>query len=156
MYLDDDQSASRHAPYKKVLRDNDDDTPIGLMPQAFEMREWVNEKALSVNWLEYYKKDREGNIIAMIKDFREARIALGKKVGLKSVFGIGNVGKLMSVCANLQHTKVKVLFEDKKSKVHNKSHATIIRLPMNDDLIMQAFAGEVFTEIVANKDISTS
>ena len=156
MYLDDDQNTSRHAPYKKVLRDNDDDTPIGLMPQAFEMREWLSEKALSVNWLEYYEKDHQGNIVAMIKDFREARSALGQKVGLKSVFGIGNVGKLLSVCTDLQHTRVKVLFEDKKSKVHNKSHATIIRLPMNDDLVMQALAAEVFTEIVANKDVPTS
>lgn len=153
MYLDDDQNTSRHVPYKKVLRDNEDDTPIGLTPQAFEMREWLGEKALSMNWLEYFGKDHETNIVEMINDFRESRRAQEKKVGLNSIFGIGNVGKLQSVCANLQHSKVKVLFEENKRKVHNKSHSTIIRLPMNDDLVMQALAAEVFTEIIANKDV---
>ncbi|MCZ6804018.1 MAG: hypothetical protein O7D86_08825 [Proteobacteria bacterium] len=135
--------------YKKLLRDKNDN-PVGILPQAFEMRKEKNEKTLSVNWLEYFGNNHEDNIVKAIKSFRLSR---NNKVGEHSAFGIANVGKLEDTCAKHRHTKVRVLYDEKKNSSNNKSHATIIRLPINDLAIMQSLASVVFTELVSNKDI---
>ena len=152
MYLPDKDHVSRHVPYKKLLRDGDDN-PIGILPQAFEMRVELNEKSLSVNWLEYFCNNHSTNIVKMITQFRLYRVKLSKKVGLLSAFGIGNVGILLAKCVEHQHKKVRLLYDEKKVLEHNESHAIIIRLPINDLVIMQCFASEVFTDLVLNKDI---
>lgn len=149
MYLSKEHHVSRHAPYKKLLRD-DDDNPVGLLPQAFEMREELGEKSLSVNWLEYFSKNHADNIVEAIQNFRLSRDG---KVGKLSAFGIGNVGMLEDICAKHQHTKVRVLHDGRKSKNNNASHARIIRLPFNNLPIMESLAYDVFTELVPNKDI---
>ena len=149
MYLQKKDHVSRHVPYKKLLRD-EEDNPVGILPQAFEMRAKKNEKALSVNWLEYFGGNHADNIIETIKSFRLSR---DNRVGQLSAFGIGNVGKLEDTCAEYQHTKVRVLYNEKKVTNNNKSHASIIRLPINDMDIMQALALDVFIELVPNKDI---
>lgn len=149
MYLPDKDHVSRHVPYRKLLRD-ENDTPIGILPQAFEMRVKINEKSLSVNWLEYFGNNHTKNIVKMIKSFRLSR---NNKVGRLSAFGIGNVGMLVAKCAEHQHTKVRLLYVGKKVSKNNESHTRIIRLPINDLGIMQCLASEVFTGLVLNKDI---
>lgn len=149
MYLDKKDHVSRHVPYKKLHRD-DDDNPVGVYPQAFEMREKINEKTLSVNWLEYYGVNHADNIINTIKNFRISR---NNKVSKLSAFAIGNVGVLEQTCAEQKHAKVRVLYEKKKAVANNKSHASIVRLPINDPTIMQFLASIVFNELVLNKDV---
>lgn len=149
MYLSEEDHVSRYVPYKKLLRD-DDDNPVGILPQAFEMREERNEKELSVNWLEYFGNNHADNIVKTIKSFRLSR---NNRVGQLSAFGIGNVGILVDTCAEHRHTKVRVLYNERKVLKNNESHAKIIRLPINDLVIMQSLASDVFTELVPNKDI---
>lgn|SRR3990172_5364405 len=149
MFLPKEDHVSRHVPYSKLLRD-DDDNPVGILPQAFEMREKIDEKALSVNWLEYFGNNHEDNIVKTIQSFRLSRDG---KIGNFSAFGIGNVGILEDTCAEHRHTKVRVLYDKKKVSRNNKSHARIIRLPINDRVIMQSLASNVFTKLVANKSI---
>ncbi len=149
MNLSKEDHVSRHVPYKKLLRD-DEDNPVGILPQAFEMREGINEKALSVNWLEYFGKNHLDNIIKTIKSFRLSR---NNKIGRFGAFAIGNVGILEHTCAEYRHTKVRVVYNKRKPVKNNESHASIIRLPINDPVIMQALASDVFTELVRNKDI---
>lgn len=151
MYLLRKDHVSRHVPYKKLLRD-DGDNPVGILPHAFEMRE-IDKNKLSVNWLEYFGSDHEDNIVKMIKDFRLSRLSLGYKVSKSSAFGIGNVGVLEDVCYQHRFTKVRVLYNERKVDVNNKSHARIIRLPFNNLAVMQSLAKDVFIRLVANKDI---
>jgi len=153
MYLDEEHHVSRHVPYKKLIRDESDE-PVGVLPQAFEMRQKLGEKALSVNWLEYFDSHHDDNIVRMVKSFRKSREDKGQKVGVNSAFGIGNVGELIEKCKGLKAKKAKVLFNDKRKKGESESHATIIRLPINDEAIMHSLASEVFTELVKNKDIN--
>ncbi|MBL4590264.1 MAG: hypothetical protein JKY11_09340 [Alphaproteobacteria bacterium] len=150
MYLQKDNHISRHAPYKKCIRD-ENDKPIGLLPQAFEMRAERNEKALSVNWLEYYKDTHVQNVTKMVTDFRTTRT-----VGLNSAFGIANVGELELACATMNQTSVRILYDSKatsKTKSSNASHATIIRLPFNDDDFQSILSSNIFTEIIPNSSI---
>jgi hypothetical protein len=147
MYLIKEDHVCRYVPYKKLLRD-DEDNPVGILPQAFEIRE-IDKKALSVNWLEYFGDNHADNIVKTIKSFRLS----WKGKTDNSAFGIGNVGMLEDTCAEQKHSKVRVLYDEKKGSAKNKSHAQIIRLPINDQMVMQSLASDVFTELVANKDI---
>lgn len=147
MYLTKNDHVSRHVPYKKLIRD-DNDNPVGILPQAFEMRENLDEKELSVNWLEYFGDNHTNNLNRMIIAFRLSR----GRVGKNSAFGIGNVGILQDKCGEYGFTKVRVDHANKASK-KNKSHARIIRLPFNNMQIMQCLAFDVFTELVPNKDV---
>lgn len=149
MFLPKGDHISRYVPYKKLLRDVGDN-PVGILPQAFEMREERGEKALSVNWLEYFCGTHEDNIVQTIKSFRLSRDG---EIGASSAFGIGNVGVLEDTCEKHRHTKVRVLYDKKKVSRNNESHARIIRLPINDMVIMQSLAADVFTTLVANKSI---
>ena len=160
MFLDRQDHVSRHVPYKKLLKD-DDDNPVGILPEAFEMREKLNEKQLSVNWLEYFKSSYEDNVVKMVKSFRLSRRAKGYTVSKSSAFGIGNVGVLEDVCAELGRTKVRVLYDgrkvlddERKVTANNDSHARIMHLPINDLYIMQALAEDVFVvDLIRNRDI---
>lgn len=138
---------SRYAPYKKLIHD-DHGTPIALSPLAFEMRE-IDKGKLSVNWLEYFKKTHQENIESAVKDFRNTRM---RALSNSCAFGIGNVGELKRVCADHNANKVRVFHNGKKGR-KNESHATIIRLPENDDTIMQQLAAEVFKNFVLNSNI---
>jgi hypothetical protein len=149
MYLSSEHHISRYVPYKKLLRD-ENDNPVGILPQAFKMREEKKEKALSVNWLEFFGNNHTNNIVNVIKNFRISR---DSKVGKYSAFGIANVGQLQETCKKHGHTKVRVLFDKKQNSSNNQSHATIIRLPINELAVMQSLASVVFTELVPNKDI---
>lgn len=148
MYLSKEHHVSRHVPYKKLLRDKDDN-PVGILPQAFEMRD-RDDKALSVNWLEFFGGTHASNIVDMIQNFRLSR---NGSIGKLSVFAIGKVGELEDTCDKLGHTKVRVLCDGKKKSKNNDSHSRIIRLPINDVAIMQSLATDVFIERVPNKNI---
>jgi len=152
MYLSDVDHASRHVPYKKQIRD-DYDNPIGVLPQAFEMREHRGEDALSVNWLEYFGGKYDQNLIEAINDYRSAIKANGSKVGVKSAFAIGSVGKMHKICQENGAPKVRIVHDNKKGAATNKSHSRIIRMPINDLNLMSLFASEVFNDLVRNQDI---
>lgn len=147
MYLTKKDHVSRYIPYKRQLRD-DNDEPVGFLPQGFKMRENRDEKDLSVDWLEYFGKSHAENIVSAIAAFIGR--TRNKKIGKLSVFGIANVGKLEEICTEHQHTKVRIVHNEKK----NSSHGKIVRLPINDPNMMQILATEVFKELVRYKDVA--
>ena len=153
MYLKKNDHVSRWAPYKKLLRDQNN-KPLRLLPQAFEMTDKDNGK-LSVNWLEYFCGSHSTNIIKTVQAYRKMIKDRynGRVVGELSAFGIGNVGMLEDACAVYNYTKVRVVYDERKVEENNKSHARIIRLPLNNQDVMLTLASNVFTEIVPNKDI---
>lgn len=149
MELPDKDHVARHVPFKKLLTD-DDDNPISILPQAFRMREGHDKKQLSVNWLEYFRSSHSSNIEKLVTAFRRAR---GGKVGELSAFGIGNVGRLIGKGVELEHKKVRVVYHKPHKGQANPSHAVIVKLPMNDDLVMQTLATDVFSQIIPNSSI---
>ena len=146
MYIDDSDNVVRHAPAKKLIFD-DYGNAVALAPQAFEMRDHLGEEALSVNWVEYFEGAFHDRLFSLIKAARKCR-----NIGIESAFGVGNVGRIRQCCANLEHTKVRVLHDKKNKK--NPSHARIIRLPMNDQLVMASLASEAFDTLVRDTDVS--
>ena len=79
----------RHIPFPNLRKDGDENI-IGILPQAFQHR--LDEKYLSVNWLEYFELDKQDNLVQAKKSITEAKKS--KKIAGKSHFAIANVGKI--------------------------------------------------------------
>ena len=153
MYLKDEHIITRNVSFTRTHR-NEEGKPVGILPQAFEMRADRGEKDLSVNWLEYFDGDFDQNLQDAINDYRQhIKIVSGGKVGKKSVYAIANVGVLVDVCKANTFKTVKVDHNAKKSARTNKSHSSIIKIPFNDNSLMNLLATQIFNQIVFNADI---
>ena len=148
MDIPDHHHVVRHVPFQKLLKDENGNVAdsngaaYGILPQAFELRE-IDEKKLSVNWVEFFKKTTyPENLDACIQEIRRTR-----EITKRSGFGVGLVSKIKSVCHSSGFTKVKIVHDPTRG---NKSHTSIIRLPMNDSGLMQSLAYDAFTEIKLN------
>jgi hypothetical protein len=148
--LPDGDRVVRNVPWKKLLKDEDDNLLGGFLPIAFELRSDDTspsglEESLSVNWLEYFP-DAETRIRDCVWAMRKAR-----KLGSKSAFAVGQVGAVKQVCL-ARSFKVRVIYEPEDG---NLSHAGIRRLPPNDLSLMDALATEAFppTDMVMNSEI---
>lgn len=123
---------TRYVPYKKLLTDIDGNV-LGILPQAFELRE--GEKNLSTNWIEYFKCDtEEENMKLVIQDFP-------LNVNKKSLFSIGKVSDVLDACTMCDESKVKIVHDGKRG---NPSHCSIIRMSGNNSNLMEVFAAQVF------------
>jgi hypothetical protein len=87
--LRDEDHVVRHVPWGRLRRD-DDDTVVGILPQALQRR--PDEESLSVSWLEYFS-DPATRIRDTVWAIRRSRT-----VGGKSAFAIGNVRKIKDTC----------------------------------------------------------
>ena len=141
MKLSRDQNITRYAAYKKQLRD-ENDQPVGVLPQAFTMRP-IDKGKLSVNWVEYHDGEYEDQLKSVVADFRTKR-----DTRPSGIFVIANVGVLMDECGELKANRVKVIGPDGKKKGLNPSHASINDLPENDAEIMQCLAAKVFVSFI--------
>lgn len=139
--LPDDDHVMRYVPWGKLRRDGDDNV-LGFLGEAFKLR--PDENSLSVNWLEYFEGDRDAKIQASVRTFRRTI-----KVGTKSAFGIGNVGKIKDVCRT-RGASVRIVYEPIDD---NQSHSGIRRLPRDDTILLDALAADAFAERIDNRDI---
>jgi hypothetical protein len=139
--LPNDDHVMRYVPWGRLRRDGDDNV-LGFLPEAFQRRE--NEDSLSVNWLEHFAGDRDSQITASVRMFRNSIT-----VGTKSAFGIANVGKIKDVCRDNGAT-VRIIYEPTDS---NPGHAGIRRLPRDDLSLLEALAADAFVELVHNAAI---
>lgn len=140
MNLPDRDHVARHVPWKKLRRDGNDKIP-GFLPQAFELRE--GEQSLSVNWLEYYEGNREDRLQEAVNALRSRR-----EINKKDAFGIGNVGKIKSVCLD-SGTNVRIVYSPTKSIL---DHCDIRNIPRDDLAFLAAVAEDAFSELVLNAD----
>ena len=144
MDLPENDHVMRHVPYKKLLKD-EDGNPIGFLAQAFEMR--PGEPGLSVNWLEYFKKnDHKGNAKESIHKFRRVL-----NINNNNAFAVAKVNDILETCHSCKAEKVKVVY---KPSNKNKSHSAIIRLPYNDLEVMEGLATDAFKDIILNKNFT--
>lgn len=139
--LPDEDHVMRYVPWGKLRRD-DDDRVVGFLGDAFKLRS--DEESLSVNWLEYFEGDRDAEIRASVMTFRSTL-----KVGTKSAFGIGNVGKIKEICRS-RGANVRIVHEPMDD---NKSHSALRRLPRDDTILLDALAADAFAELIHNTDV---
>lgn len=139
--LPDEDHVMRVIPWSR-LRKTEDDVVIGLLPEAFMLRE--EEEALSVNWIEYFSKDRPGNIKASVHAFR-----VSLKIGRKAAYAVAKVAKVKEVGLNKQK-KIRIVYSPTSN---NKSHSSV-HVAINDDLaLMDALTHEFEQEMYFDSSI---
>jgi hypothetical protein len=139
--LPDEDHVVRYVPWARLRKDEYDNV-IGFLPQAFELR--MNEDSLSVSWLEYFNGDREKQLHAVVKELRNDR-----NLGKKSAFGVGKIEEIKRTCKD-NNARVRIVYEPGRNI---KSHSSIRNLPRNDLKLLEALAGEVFSELIRNIDV---
>ena len=128
----------RYVPPARLRRDQDGNV-LGILPHAFSYRN--GEDALSVNWLEWFKKDKASNLRNCVD---AQRAALG--VAKNCVFAVAVVGRVEQVCMKKQKA-VKIVYQPTKG---NPSHSTV-RVQHNEDLnVMSDLAFEFENEMHLN------
>lgn len=139
--LPDEHHVMRYVSWNRLRKDENDNV-LGFLGEAFQLKQ--NEESLSVNWLEYFDRDRDTKIRMSVETFRQT-ITVGKK----SAFGIANVSKIKEIC-RAYGTNVRIVYEPTDN---NPSHSAIRRLPRDDLSLLDALAADVFVELVQNAAI---
>ena len=139
--LPDEDHVMRYVPWSRLRKDEHENV-IGFLWQAFELRQ--NESELSMNWLEYFDGDRDEKIRQSVRIFRQTR-----KVGPKSAYGIGNVGKIKRTCSE-GGTQVRIVYDPEEV---NLSHSVIRRLPRDDSSLLDALAADAFTDLLRDSAV---
>ncbi len=128
----------RYVPPARLRRDEDGNV-IGILPVAFAHR--TSEDALSVNWLEFFKKDKASNL----RDCVEAQRAT-LKVGKNCIYAVAVVDKVKQVCVKKQKT-VRIVYHPTKG---NPAHS-VLHVQHNEDLnVMSDLALEFEKEMHPN------
>ena len=144
--IPDAHNILRHAKKKHLGWELDSNgKPLSIKtcyPDLFKLRQL--EKALSVNWIEFFDGTEQERIEKTIKDFSSSY-----EVKKYDAFAKFNVGEFKKIC--IEHSaKVRVIHEATKSI---KSHSSITQLPQDnalllDDLCKVAYGALVRSGIV--------
>lgn len=137
--LSDEHHVVRHIPFPNLRKDGDEKV-IGILPQAFQHK--LDEKYLSVNWLEYFELDKGNNLVQTKKSIIEAKKS--KKISGKSYFAIANVGKIKKAFLNKELDKIRIAYAPSKN---NPAHSGMYQIPKEDQDLMAMLAEELFDEM---------
>ena len=140
--LPDQDHVLRHVPTKRLITD-DDGNIIGMFPEAMTPRPQDN-KALSVNWLEYHKADHDTNLVSTINLIRSVRtIAPSSKCG----YALYNVQQLKELAQSISPLKVVYNGNDP-----NFSHSQIKNVSPEDATLLDLLC-ESTLAIIPNENI---
>lgn len=132
----------RFVPFGRLRKDENDNI-LGVLGVAFKLRD--GERYLSATWLEYFPGVRNERIKAAVWAIRASDLAPGGKSG----FAIGNVGAILSVCADRKH-KIRIIHEPADD---NKAHVAVRQMPRDDADLLEILAAETWSELVLNREI---
>lgn len=142
--LSSEDHVVRHIPFPHLKKDSDGNV-LGILPQAFQHK--FDEEYLSVNWLEYFKSDKNTNLVQTKKSIIEAKKS--KSISPKSYLAVGNVGKIKESFLEKGPTKIRIAYAPSRL---NPAHSGMYHIPKEDQDMMAMLAEEIFTEmhIVSN------
>jgi hypothetical protein len=136
----------RFAASGRCRRDHNDKI-IGLLPQAFALRE--NELFLSVTWREYFDGTvTEQNHAAV----RAIRASMKKGIGPNSAYGIAHVGAIITASLEETGRNLRILHHfDRKNP--NPAHSGIHNLTNPEQKLLDLLASDVFAEIILETSV---
>lgn len=130
-YLLDDERIVRFVPWSKLRRDEDDNV-VGVLPQAFELRE--SEEYLSATWCEYFDGNAHETLRCAIEAIRNSNLT----VGPKARFAVGAVGEVRGVVERRPNArKLRIIHEPEED---NLAHAALRHWPRGDDDLLALIA----------------
>ena len=141
-YVPPDDQLARAVPWTRLRRDEDDNV-IGVQAATFRLRK--DEAYLSAAWLEYFDGSRQERIVSLVTEFRRSNM----KPTVKSGFALGQNERIKDACAARNH-RVRVIHEPTEDNV---AHVAVRRWPVEDDLLCEQMAREVWSELIMNRDI---
>jgi hypothetical protein len=141
--IPDDDHVIRYVPWSR-LRRNGNDEVIGVLGEAFRLRE-VDKGKLSVTWIEYFDQNGDELLIQAVRAIRASRLVVQPKSG----FAKGNISKIEAACSK-HNTKIKVVHSPGPD---NCAHASVIGLPEDNSELFELLASEAWADLVLNKDI---
>lgn len=122
-YLPAEDHIARYIRRRLIQFDNDTKIPVGIFPEAFQLR--PNERDLSVSWLECFEGNRKTQMKAVVE---HSELKLNARDG----FGVLQVAALTEICEK-HGSKVRVLHEP----TEDPSHSAVHRYP-RDNVAMEA------------------
>lgn len=128
----------RYIPSARLRRDEDGNV-LGILPQAFLYRDGENH--LSVNWLEFFKKNKATNLINCVLLQRKTL-----SVGKNSAYAVAVVDMVNQVCVK-KRKPARIVYHPTEA---NPAHAAF-HVQHNEDLnIMSELALEFEKEMHLN------
>jgi hypothetical protein len=120
---------------KRLLRRDEDDNPIGVLPHAFQRR--PGEGYLSVTWIQHFSSDYEAG-------FRSSVNAMRSQLTVKPADGFtcGQVGSITTICSG-RNCRVRILHEPEES---NSGHSAWRGLDDNDMELLGQLADDAFVD----------
>ena len=128
---------------KRLLRRDENDNVIGILPQALELRE--GETYLSVTWLEHFDPRYDQGLI-------QAADAIGRQLIVKPTDGFSTtaVGDFYDICERFDE-KVRVLHEPENPE--NTGHVAIRRFPRDNLDLFDMLASDAFVDTRVAADV---
>ncbi|WP_457660166.1 MULTISPECIES: hypothetical protein [Sinorhizobium] len=138
-YLLDNERVVRLASWAKLRKDEDDNV-VGVLPQAFHLRD--DEEYLSVTWCEYFAGSPDEQARCAVEAVRNSKL----KVGSKARFVFGTVGNIRAAAESRPVApKLRFIHEPEEDNV---AHTAIRRWPREDHELFDLLAEEAWSNLV--------
>jgi hypothetical protein len=139
----DDDHVLRYVPWSR-LRRNSNDEVIGILGEAFKLRD-VDKGKLSTTWLEYFGSTGDESLVQAIRAIRASRLVVTPKSG----FAKGNINSIKTACLKYK-SKIRIVHSPSED---NDAHTSVIGLPEDNPELFELLASEAWADLVLNKDI---
>lgn len=136
-----DDRVIRYVPWNKLRKDENDQV-IGILPEAFQMRE--TEKSLSTTWREYFRGEPDEQMLAAVRAIRASKLQVKPKSG----FAIGMVGAIQGECSERNY-RIHIVHDPVDD---NPAHATVAGLPRDDLEMLEYLAIGAWSDWELNRE----
>jgi hypothetical protein len=140
-YLPPEHHVARHIRPRLVQRDEETKEPVGVFPEAFQLRD--GERDLSVNWLEHFSGDRKQQLRQVIA---HSELQLKARDG----FGVLQVGVVSEVCQR-HGAKVRIIHDPTPK---NPAHAGVHHYPRDSPALEATLANLASQDLTMVGDVT--
>lgn len=138
IYLNENDRVLRYVAWAKLRRDEDDNV-LGVLPQAFQLRE--GEEYLSVTWCEYFSGNPDEQLRCAVEAIRNSDI----DVRPKAQFASGTVKAIRAhMESDPRNRKLRFVHEATED---NAAHTAIRRWSDSSDDLLDLLAAEVWADL---------
>jgi hypothetical protein len=141
--LADGDHIMRYVPSSKLRRRDGTTEVIGILPQAFSMREI--DEYLSATWLEFFPGDKKQRTLSAVHAMRASSLDVKPNSG----FTIGNVASVRAACSQRRHN-IRIVHEPEDD---NNAHVAVRRFPKDDIELFEALAIDSWSDWFLNSTI---
>ncbi|AZO46919.1 MAG: hypothetical protein EOS54_09485 [Mesorhizobium sp.] len=140
--IEEDHDLLRYVPFSKLRKADGTDDVIGVLPEAFALRE--AEPYLSATWIEYFASQPDP-VASAVRAVRNSAL----KVTTKSGFTKGKLSEIRSACKARGH-QIRIVHEREPD---NDAHVAVRRYPADDLELFESLATDAWSDWFLNSSI---